>query len=80
MQTLGMKDDIIWMWESFSKAIFGRDYPQFGLWHILDEQLKDKLCAMLLNNFKSYRIAPRNKNETEQAYHKIYLVYAWQKI
>ena len=35
---------------------------------------------MLLNNFKPYRFAPRIKNETEQAYHKIYLVYAWQKI
>ena len=30
--------------------------------------------------FKPYRFAPRVKNETEQAYHKIYLVYAWQKI
>ena len=30
--------------------------------------------------FKPYRFAPRVKNETEQAYHKIYLVYARQKI
>ena len=60
--------------------IFGRNYLQFGLWHILDEQSKDKLCAVLLNNFKPCRFAPRVKNETEQAYHKIYLVYAKQKI
>ena len=60
----------------FSKMIFGGIYLQFGLWHILDEQLEDKLCAVLLNNFKSCRFAPRVKNETEQAYHKIYLVYA----
>ena len=30
--------------------------------------------------FKPYRFAPRVKSETEQAYHKIYLVYARQKI
>ena len=46
------------------------------LWHILDEQSKDKLCVVLLKNFKPCRFAPRIKNETEQAYHKIYLVYA----
>ena len=61
------------------KKISGRDYLQFGHWHILDEQLKDKLCAVLLNNFKPCRIALRNKNETEQAYHMKYLVYARQK-
>ena len=60
----------------FSKMIFGGNYLQFRLWHILDEQLKDKLCAVLLNNFKPCRIAPRNKNKTEQAYHMKYLVYA----
>ena len=51
-------------------------------WHILDEQLKKihVLCDVLLNNFKPCRFAPRVKNETEQAYHKIYLVYACQKI
>ena len=67
-------------WESFLKMIFGRNYLQFGLWHILDVQSKDKLCVVLLNNFKPYRIAARNKNEMEQAYHMRYLVYAWQKI
>ena len=30
--------------------------------------------------FKQCRFAPRVKSETEQAYHKIYLVYARQKI
>ena len=30
--------------------------------------------------FKQYRFAPKVKSETEQAYHMIYLVYAWQKI
>ena len=30
--------------------------------------------------FKPCRFAPRVKNETEQSYHKIYLVYARQKI
>ena len=30
--------------------------------------------------FKLYRFTPRVKSETEQAYHKIYLVYARQKI
>ena len=30
--------------------------------------------------FKPYKFTPRVKNETEQAYHKIYLVYARQKI
>ena len=30
--------------------------------------------------FKPCRFAPRVKNETEQAYHKIYLVYARHKI
>ena len=58
------------------KAIFWRNYLQFRLWHILDEQSKDKLCALLLNNFKPYRFALRVKNEIELAYHKIYLVYA----
>ena len=28
--------------------------------------------------FKPYRFAPRVKSETEQAYHKIYLVYVYQ--
>ena len=56
--------------ESFSKVIFRRNYLQFGLWHVLDEQSKDKLCDVLLNNFKPCRFAPRVKNETEQAYHK----------
>ena len=41
----------------------------------LMNKMKDKLCVVLLNNFKP-RFAPRVKNETEQAYHKIYLVYA----
>ena len=30
--------------------------------------------------FKPCRFAPRVKSETEQAYHKTYLVYARQKI
>ena len=30
--------------------------------------------------FKPCRFSPRVKNETDQAYHKIYLVYARQKI
>ena len=60
--------------------IFGRNYLQFRLWHILNEQSKDKLCAVLLNNLKPRRFAPRVKNETEQAYHMNYLVYAYQKI
>ena len=62
------------------KAIFRRNYLQFRLWHILDEQLKDKLCVVLLNNFKPCRFASRVKNKTEQAYHKIFLVYAWKTI
>ena len=51
------------------KKISRRDYLQFRLWHILDELLKNKLCAVLLNNFKPCRFAPRVKNDTEQAYH-----------
>ena len=34
---------------------------------------------MLLNNLNHVGFAPRVKSETEQAYHKIYLVYARQK-
>ena len=33
-----------------------------------------------LKQFKPCRFAPRVKSETKQAYHKIYLVYARQKI
>ena len=41
---------------------------------------KKNLCVVLLNNFQPCRFAPRVKSETEQVYHKIYLVYARQKI
>ena len=60
--------------------IFGRDYLQFGIWHVLDEQLLKQAMCRAPKQFKPCRFAPRVKSETEQAYHKIYLVYARQEI
>ena len=60
--------------------IFGINYLQFGLWHILDKTILRQAMCHAPKQFKPCRFAPRVKSETEQAYHKIYLMYARQKI
>ena len=61
----------------FQKWYSGEIIYNLDFWHILDEQLKDKLCAVLLNNLNHVGLLQVLRMKTEQAYHKIYLVYAW---
>ena len=47
--------------------------------HIRWTIVKQAMCRAS-KQFKSYKFAPMVKSETEQAYHMIFLVYAWQEI